>query len=115
MRKIVADKKFIAYCGLYCGACKRYLQEKCSACHDNVKATWCQVRACCIEHGYASCADCTLVVNLKDCKKFNNIFSKLFSLLFRSDRFACIGAIKVMGCDSYARDMAEKKIMTIKR
>ncbi len=29
MKEIVSDPKLVAYCGLYCGACKRYLQEKC--------------------------------------------------------------------------------------
>jgi hypothetical protein len=28
MKEIVADSKLVAYCGLYCGACKSYLKEK---------------------------------------------------------------------------------------
>ena len=82
MREIVADSKLIAYCGLYCGACKKFLKEKCPGCQKNVKASWCKLRTCCIEHSYSSCADCQLVENLKDCKKFNNIISKTILVYF---------------------------------
>jgi hypothetical protein len=58
MREIIADKKLIAFCGLYCGACARYLAEKCPGCRENEKASWCGVRSCCLERGYAGCADC---------------------------------------------------------
>ncbi len=29
MKEIVQNTDLIAYCGLYCGACKSYLMEKC--------------------------------------------------------------------------------------
>ena len=51
--------ELVARCGLYCGACGSYLKGRCPGCRENVKATWCKVRACCGEHSYASCADCT--------------------------------------------------------
>jgi hypothetical protein len=41
--------------------------------------------------------------------------AKLFAFFFRSDRMACLTAIKQNGYDAYARDMAEKRMMTIKR
>ncbi|MCE5250137.1 DUF3795 domain-containing protein [bacterium] len=115
MRDISADKDLIAYCGLYCGACKKYLRESCPGCHENEKATWCKTRLCCIEHSYASCADCTVVDNYVECKKLNNFISKLFGLIFRSDRLACIALIKEKGYEDYAREMAEKKMMSLKR
>ena len=68
-----------------------------------------------MENSYRSCADCEIVENLRDCKKLNNFMSKLFSLVFRSDRFACIAFIKKKGYDEFAIEMAEKGIMSIKR
>ena len=58
MRSIVSDHGLVAYCGLYCGACGRYLKDKCPGCHENQKAGWCKVRVCCVDNHYASCADC---------------------------------------------------------
>ena len=115
MKSIVADKSLIAYCGLYCGACKKYLTESCPGCHENNKASWCKVRSCCIEHGYSSCADCTEFSNPADCKKFNNFFSKLFALIFKSDRAASISKIRESGYDGYAVFMASNKLQSMKK
>ena len=113
MKEIVSDTKLIAACGLYCGACKKYIMCKCPGCSENIKATWCNIRKCCKENGYHTCAECSM--NTKDCKKFNNFISKIFSLIFRSDRNACISYIKEKGELQYANDMAERKQQTIKR
>ena len=43
MQSITVDPELVGYCGLYCGACGKYLNGKCRGCHDNVKATWCKV------------------------------------------------------------------------
>ena len=115
MKALVADKESVAYCGLYCGACKKFLAETCHGCHENSKATWCKIRSCNMEHGYASCADCTTFTNPKDCKKFNNFISKIFALLFKSDRAACIACIKESGYEGYARFMAKQGLQSIKR
>jgi len=115
MKEITADKNLIAYCGLYCGSCKSYLKGKCPGCHENNKAGWCKVRACNIEHGYQSCADCKDFTNVMECKKCNNFMSKIFAMLFKSDRKACIAMIKESGYDEFARFMAENKLQSIKR
>ncbi len=115
MKKVVSDIDLIAYCGLYCGACRKYLREKCYGCQKNEKASWCKVRTCCIEYSYNSCADCRIAEDPKECKKLNNLISKLFALVFRSDRFACIESIKKKGYEEYAKEMAEKGMITIKR
>lgn len=95
----------IAYCGLYCEMCKVYQKGKCVGCKsDEKKAEWCKLRTCCIEHGHQSCADCQLMP-IEDCKKFNNFFSKLFGLLYGSDRKACIAKIKDSGYEEYAKLM----------
>ena len=115
MSEVCADTNLIACCGLYCGACKRYVKGKCPGCPENEKATWCKVRLCCKEHSYTSCADCSIIDNLRDCKKLNNFISKFFALVFRSDRIACLASIKEKGYEAYAQEMTDKKIMSIKK
>lgn len=94
----------IAACGLVCGNCPRYRKGKCPGCRDYEKATWCTVRTCCIEHDWKSCAECTLTP-LAECRKFNNFMSKLFAVLFRSDRRACIERIREKGYEAYLSEM----------
>ncbi|MCX6281917.1 MAG: DUF3795 domain-containing protein [Bacteroidetes bacterium] len=115
MKPIVVDQSLIAYCGLYCGACKKYISGTCLGCHENNKAGWCKVRACNIQNNYQSCADCKEFSNPMDCKKFNNFFSKFFALVFKSDRAACIDKIKKEGYNGFALYMAEHKLQSIKR
>ncbi|MCP4426242.1 MAG: DUF3795 domain-containing protein [Chloroflexi bacterium] len=115
MKEIGADPKLVAYCGLYCGACKKYLQEKCPGCHENEKATWCKIRSCCMNNQYASCAECKEFSDPNDCKMFNNWMSKMFALIFQSNRAACINQIKEIGIQGHAEQMAELKLQSIKR
>ncbi|MCK9421373.1 MAG: DUF3795 domain-containing protein [Bacteroidales bacterium] len=115
MKTVIADKKNIAYCGLYCGACRKYQSGSCPGCHENSKASWCKVRSCNIERGYSSCADCTEFPNPMDCKKFNNFFSKIFALIFRSDRAACIAKIRESGYDGFAAYMAEHGLQSVRK
>ena len=114
MKEIVADKNLVAYCGLYCGACRSYLKGKCSGCRENHKATWCTIRKCCMENNYQTCADCQLM-ELKDCKKFNNFMSKVMGLIFNSDRTACICQIKEKGTDVFAEEMKIHKRQSMPR
>jgi len=113
-KEIVADKSLIAFCGLYCGACRSYLKGKCPGCKDNVNATWCKVRQCCMENKFQSCADCT-TIELMACKKYNNFISKAFGYIFNSDRSACINRIMEIGYADFADEMANNKRQTIKR
>jgi hypothetical protein len=115
MKDIVPDPKLVAYCGLFCGACGAYLKGRCPGCTENVKATWCKVRTCCMEAGHASCADCRKFAEAMDCRKFNNLISKIFGLLFRSDRGACVRQIKAVGLAGHAEKMAAAKSQTIRR
>ena len=115
MSEAAADLTLIACCGLYCGACGAFLKGKCSGCRENKKASWCKVRSCCLERGYASCAECSDFTEPMNCGKFNNFLSKVFGLIFRSDRAACIRQIRSLGLEGHAKDMAEKKRPTIKR
>jgi hypothetical protein len=115
MKPIVADTNLVARCGLYCGACGAYLRERCPGCHQNERATWCKVRTCCGENGYQSCAECRTLADPRDCKKFNNLIAKLFGLIFRSDRRACVLRIRETGLPAYAEWMAANQIQTIRR
>jgi hypothetical protein len=115
MREIVADTGLVAYCGLYCGACGAYLKERCPGCHKNEKAGWCKIRACCMEKAIASCAQCKEFSDPEDCNKFNNIVSKLFAMVFKSNRPACIEQIKSAGLEGHAKKMAELKKHSLKR
>lgn len=108
------DVNLVAYCGLYCGACRSYLKGKCPGCRENTKATWCEVKKCCEANSFKSCADCTLI-GLKDCKKFNNFFSKVIGFVLNSDRSACIARIKEAGYDVYAAEMAAAGKQTLRR
>ena len=109
------NMKQVAACGLYCGACGRFKKRKCAGCRENEKASWCGIRKCCIEHNYTSCADCSEFENLKDCKIFNNFMGKVMGVLLNSDRFACIYRIREIGCESFAIEMEEKGLQSIKR
>jgi hypothetical protein len=113
-KEIVSDKNLIAFCGLYCGACRSFLNGKCAGCKENNKLTWCKLRQCCIENKYQSCADCNLIEPI-NCKKCNNFISKTFGIIFNSDRLACIAQIKNVGYEGYAIEMASGKMQTIKR
>ncbi len=115
MKNITADKKLIAKCGLYCGACSKFLKSSCPGCQDNIKATWCKVRSCCLEHSYGSCAECSSYAQAVECGKFNNFIARIFGFIFRSDRNACIERIKELGPESYAREMTEQQKQTIKK
>jgi hypothetical protein len=112
---ISAKSELVAACGLYCGACHRYKKGKCPGCAENVKATWCKIRTCTKEKGYHTCAECTEFADVQACRKFNNIFSKIFTLIFKSDRQASIELIAANGVEAYAREMAEKGIPVLKR
>ncbi|MBT4089219.1 MAG: DUF3795 domain-containing protein [Deltaproteobacteria bacterium] len=115
MKKIEVDVKNVAFCGLYCGACKKYLNGKCDGCQGNEKASWCKVRSCCLENGYQSCADCKTYADPNDCKMYDNFMARLFGFIFRSDRQACIGYIKKEGYEKFAEFMAQNRQVTMRR
>jgi hypothetical protein len=115
MKEIVADSKLVAFCGLYCGACRAYLQDRCPGCRENHKAAWCKVRNCCIKNEFATCADCKQFPDPGRCGYFNNLMAKFFSFIFRSDRAACIRQIKEIGLKQHAENMAEHKRQTIRK
>lgn len=112
-KSIKTDKLLIAACGLYCGACRKYLSAKCPGCHENKKASWCRIRSCAINKSFHTCAECARDVT--GCKVYSNLVGKIFAVLFRSDRPACIRYIKEHGEQAFAEEMTRRKCQTIKR
>ena len=94
----------IAACGLFCGACRKFAKGSCPGCRPNDRASWCKVRSCCIEHGWWSCAECTLT-QPEACAKFDNWVAKLFGVIFRSDRRGCVERIREVGYEAFATEM----------
>ena len=115
MKQIQKNAELVAACGLYCGACWAFLKERCPGCKENVKAAWCKIRTCCLDNKYATCASCAEFTNVNDCRKFNNIFSKFFAFVFRSNRKACIEQIRAKGLSSHAEIMTGVGKHTLKR
>ncbi len=107
--------KPVAACGLYCGACPKYKSGKCPGCRANEKASWCDIRRCCMEHNYTSCADCTEYANVKECKKFNNFIGRIMGVIFNSDRSACIYRIRETGHEAFALEMDKQGLKSIKK
>ena len=115
MKKIIADNTLVSLCGLYCGSCPKFLKDKCPGCKGYEKATWCKIRTCCLEHGYSSCAGCIEFSDVMECRKFNNLFSRVVGFILRSDREAGINMIKEKGYEGFAAYMAENRLITIRR
>ena len=115
MNTIKNDTSLIAYCGLYCGACKSYIKGKCPGCAGNEKASWCEIRKCCMTNNIKSCADCKEFTDVKQCKKYNNFIAKAIGFVLRSDRPACIEMIKNDGYENFATFMSSNGYQTIRR
>lgn len=110
----IQKPKLVAFCGLYCGTCKRYLKGKCLGCAKNEKATWCKIRTCNIELGISNCSEC-VITDRSSCKKLNNPVGKLFEFVFRSDRIASLQFIQEKGIKAYSQKMCSLGQMSFKK
>lgn len=108
------DNFNVAYCGLYCGECGKFKKGKCPGCYANDKASWCEIRRCCKDNGYCTCADCE-IMPLDECKKYNNFAAKVIGFVSRTDRSRCIISIKEQGVVDFADDMKRKGKMSFKK
>jgi hypothetical protein len=113
------NKQFIAYCGLYCKACPAFISGKCEGCRSNstksaVLYKQCQVKPCCVENGFFTCADCTKYASTKDCKKYNPLLLKIASWIEGSDRSKAIEMIKSKGRAEFSAYMEEKNWVCFK-
>jgi len=106
------DEQLIAHCGLYCKACPSFKSGKCDGCRtDSEKSAVvyksCQVKPCCIENGFSTCADCTIYASTSECKKYNPLLLKIASKLEGTDRSKSIEMIKtegLAGCCAYMEE-----------
>ena len=116
---ITGDEQHIAYCGIYCKACPAFTSGKCDGCRTNTAKSAvlyksCQVRPCCAENNFFTCADCTICASIKDCKKFNPLFLKIASRIEGSSRGKAIEMIKTKGRAEFAAYMEERNWVTFK-
>jgi hypothetical protein len=116
MKKVTIDRNMVSCCWLYCGACKKYLADKCTGCKKLSKTPfWCSIRDCCMEKGYSNCALCEEYPNTLDCKRYNGFVMRTLGYICGSDRAAATNMIKQKGIDEFINYMSGNKIQRIKR
>jgi hypothetical protein len=113
------NEQLISYCGLYCKACSLFTSGKCEGCRGiSTKCTTgyknCQVKPCCVENGFFTCADCTIYASVKDCKKYNPLLLKIASRVESSDRSKAIEMIKAKGRADFLAFMTERNWVCFK-
>lgn len=113
--QITKQTQLIAYCGLYCSNCIKYKKGKCPGCAKNEKASWCKIRSCCIENGFANCSECEDFVYPKDCKKYNNFISVAIEFFSSSDRSLCIDYLRKNSSEKFVLMMNEKNAVSLSK
>jgi hypothetical protein len=97
-----AVETIVARCGLVCSNCGAFTRGKCRGCHsDKPMFSCCPVRACAVDKGCATCADCTDFTDLKTCRKLHSFISRIFGLIFRSDRIGGLYRIREIGLEAF--------------
>lgn len=112
-KEITHEIRLIAACGLYCGACGKYLKGNCPGCKENTKATWCKIRSCCTEKGIENCSECMVFSNPNDCKLYNNFIAKVFGFVMGTDRSKCVEILKKKGPEGFVNFMVDHKFQSI--
>jgi hypothetical protein len=96
------QEPIIAYCGLVCSNCGAYLKDRCAGCHsDKPMNRNCSMKACAMERGYTTCAECDEFTDLKQCNKLNNLVSKFFGFIFGTDRIGNLERIREGGLPAF--------------
>ncbi len=118
--KIISKgQNLVSYCGFYCGACPKYIEEKCEGCKGKsplcaVGYRKCKVRPCCIENQYFTCADCKKYISAKSCKKYNPLSIKFGEYISCTSRQKSIEMIKEKGITAFIEYMVCKEWVTMK-
>jgi hypothetical protein len=112
-KEIIKETRLIAACGLYCGACGKFLTGKCPGCKEYVKASWCKIRSCCSEKEINNCSQCDSFPDPNKCKMYNNFIARIFGFVAGTDRSRCIEIIKQKGPDGFVTFMADNKFQSI--
>jgi len=117
--QIIDNEQLIGYCGIYCKKCPAFASGKCDGCRVNSEKSAayykkCQVKPCCVENGFFSCADCTIYASTKNCKKYNPLLLKFFSWIESSDRSKGIEMIKTKGRAEFVAYMEDRNWVIFK-
>ena len=113
------DINLVSYCGFYCRACPKFIKEECEGCKGvNTKCAVgykaCEVRPCCIENEFSSCADCNKYESTKECKIYNPFMIRFGQFITRTNRGLGIEIIKEKGETEFVKYMIDKNWVTIK-
>ena len=54
-----------------------------------------------MDHKYDTCADCKDFQELRKCKKLNNIITKLFGFISKTDRIKNLNRIREIGLEKF--------------
>jgi len=100
----------IAACGLFCSNCRKFKIGRCQGCQIAPGFARCSIRKCCIEKGITICAECEEYLSPKsylECKKINNLITKVFALIFKSNRPAALALLRDEGRTAYLQAKRE--------
>lgn len=98
----MSEEMVLAYCGLVCSDCGAFKKQKCEGCYSEKPLNrGCKVKPCAMDKDVTTCAECDEFEDLKKCKKLNNFISKIFSLIFRSDRLGNLELIRQNGLEQF--------------
>ncbi|MFA5293130.1 MAG: DUF3795 domain-containing protein [Phycisphaerae bacterium] len=98
----MSGESIIAYCGLVCSECGAFKKQKCQGCHSEKPMNrGCKIKKCAMSKNIVTCAACDEFDDLKQCKKLNNFISKIFKLIFKSDRMGNLELIRCKGLEEF--------------
>lgn len=93
----------IAPCGLFCSNCRKFRKGRCAGCQVSPGFARCAVRACCVEKGIPTCAGCSdfAARDFRECRTLHNPVSRVFAVLFGSDRPGALAELRDQGEAAY--------------
>jgi hypothetical protein len=100
--------ELISRCGLYCGACKKYLKNICSGCRTKAPPSWCEVSPCAASKDLFSCADCSDFPDVYRCGRLYPFKYRFGEWVAGMSRKAGIEMIRTDGCERYVQFMVEE-------
>ena len=92
----------VAYCGLYCPTCGTMRVGRCEGCKTGGGFSGCKVRACAMDRGYTTCAQCG---EMESCPKLDNLLSRLYAWVFRTRRMENLREIRDHGLEPFVARM----------
>ena len=54
-----------------------------------------------MDNEYNTCADCKYFQELRECKKLNNIISKIFGFIYKTNRIESLNRIREIGLEKF--------------